>query len=65
MKIFENIMLSCFIFSRVSITFVNPDGDKMEAKAKVGDNLLDVILENNVDIDGFGKINNFYKVENK
>ena len=32
-----------------------PDGGKCEAKAKVGDNLLDVIIENDVDIDGYGQ----------
>lgn len=32
-----------------------PDGEKVTAKAKVGDNLLDVVIENNVDIDGFGE----------
>ena len=27
----------------------------MKAKAKVGDNLLDVIIDNDLDIDGFGE----------
>lgn len=31
------------------------DGTRKAAKAKLGDNLLDVVLENNLDIDGFGK----------
>ncbi|PVD28298.1 hypothetical protein C0Q70_10885 [Pomacea canaliculata] len=31
-----------------------PDGEKVQTKAKVGDNLLDVIIENSVDVDGFG-----------
>ena len=26
----------------------------MEAKGKVGDNLLDIIVDNNVDVDGYG-----------
>ena len=43
---------SCF---SVNIYFINEDGEKMEAKANVGDNLLDVVIENDIDIDGFGK----------
>lgn len=39
---------------RVTITFLMPDGEKVQTKAKVGDNLLDVIIENSVDVDGFG-----------
>ena len=27
----------------------------MPAKAKIGDNMLDVVMENNLDIDGFGE----------
>ncbi|XP_041354965.1 adrenodoxin-like protein 2, mitochondrial [Gigantopelta aegis] len=38
----------------VNIYFVTKDGDKHQVKAKLGDNLLDVVLENDVDIDGFG-----------
>lgn len=38
----------------VTITFLMPDGEKVQTKAKVGDNLLDVIIENSVDVDGFG-----------
>ncbi|XP_064618408.1 adrenodoxin-like [Liolophura sinensis] len=38
----------------VNIYFVTADGEKLAAKAKLGDNLLDVIIENDLDIDGFG-----------
>ncbi|XP_013061489.1 adrenodoxin-like protein 2, mitochondrial isoform X1 [Biomphalaria glabrata] len=38
----------------VNVTFLLRDGKKQQVKAKVGDNLLDIIIENNVDIDGFG-----------
>jgi len=37
------------------VNFVCDDGTKFAAKAKVGDNLLDVVLENDLDLDGFGK----------
>ena len=40
---------------KVSVTFVRPDGSKVATvKTKVGENLLDVIIDNDVDIDGFG-----------
>lgn len=38
----------------VKVTFLLRDGQRQEVKAKVGDNLLDIIVENSVDIDGFG-----------
>ena len=37
-----------------SVTFVFPDGAKVDAKGKEGDNLLDIIINDNVEIDGFG-----------
>jgi len=41
---------------RVDVTFVRADGSKIAGvKGKIGDNLLDVVLNNQVDIDGFGK----------
>ena len=39
---------------KVSVTFVKQDGSKATVKTKVGENLLDVIIDNDVDIDGFG-----------
>jgi hypothetical protein len=33
---------------------VDRDGDKVEAKAKVGTNLLDVAIDNHIDLEGFG-----------
>jgi len=39
----------------VTVYFTLPSGEKKAAKAKIGDNLLDVILENNVEVEGFGK----------
>jgi len=39
---------------KVSVTFVKPDGSKATAKTKVGENLLDIVIDNDVDIDGFG-----------
>ncbi|WAR07461.1 ADXH2-like protein [Mya arenaria] len=38
----------------VSVTFVCSDGTKLKVDAAVGDNLLDVVIDNDVDLDGFG-----------
>ena len=38
----------------VSVTFVTTDGTEHLAKGKVGDNLLDIIIDQEIDIDGFG-----------
>ncbi|XP_074072739.1 adrenodoxin, mitochondrial [Macrotis lagotis] len=38
----------------VTIHFINRDGDKLTTQGKVGDTLLDVVVNNNLDIDGFG-----------
>ena len=38
----------------VSVTFVLQHGTKHTAKGKEGDNLLDIIIDQEVDIDGFG-----------
>jgi len=40
--------------AEVSVTFVHGDGSKTLAKGKEGDNLLDIIVDQEVDIDGFG-----------
>ncbi|CAL8071392.1 unnamed protein product [Calicophoron daubneyi] len=39
---------------RVEITFAWKDGKTKTVNAKVGSSFLDVVLDNNVDIDGFG-----------
>lgn len=38
----------------IKVTFVKADGERLVAKGKVGDSLLDVIVNNDVDLDGFG-----------
>ncbi|KAI1294745.1 Adrenodoxin, mitochondrial [Halotydeus destructor] len=37
-----------------TVTFIRPNGDRIKATCKEGDNLLDVVLNNNIEIDGFG-----------
>lgn len=39
---------------KVNITFEFADGVQQKVAVKEGDNLLEVVLDNNVDIDGFG-----------
>ncbi|KAH8322936.1 adrenodoxin-like protein 2, mitochondrial [Drosophila kikkawai] len=38
----------------VNVTFVRANGDRLKASGKVGDSLLDVVVNNSVDLDGFG-----------
>ncbi|XP_017476423.1 PREDICTED: adrenodoxin-like [Rhagoletis zephyria] len=38
----------------VNITFLRANGQKIETKGKVGDTLLDVVVNNHIDLDGFG-----------
>ncbi|CAG9766781.1 unnamed protein product [Ceutorhynchus assimilis] len=38
----------------VEVTFIKANGDEIKAKGKVGDSLLDVVVNNNLDLDGFG-----------
>lgn len=40
--------------SRVSVTFLRANGERIQAKGKVGETLLDVVVNNNIDLDGFG-----------
>lgn len=42
--------------------FVNRDGEKLTAQGKAGDSLLDLVVDNNLDIDGFGKSFISYKL---
>ena len=41
---------------RIDVTFVTNDGKKIPTKGKVGDNFLDVVVNNSLDLDGFGKL---------
>lgn len=38
----------------MEVTFVKANGQRIKAKGKVGDSLLDVVVNNNIDLDGFG-----------
>lgn len=36
------------------MTFVKANGERIKAKAKVGDTLLDTVVNNSIDLEGFG-----------
>mmetsp|Transcript_18522 Transcript_18522/g.65548 ORF Transcript_18522/g.65548 Transcript_18522/m.65548 type:complete len:158 (-) Transcript_18522:97-570(-) len=44
--------LRCFSAESISVKFVLPDGAEREVAAKVGDSLLDVAQEHDIDIEG-------------
>ncbi|CAH2225300.1 adrenodoxin, mitochondrial [Pelobates cultripes] len=39
---------------KVTVKFINRDGNTIVADGKVGESLLDLVVEKNLDIDGFG-----------
>ena len=43
-----------FLHIRVEVTFVRVSGERIKIKGKEGDSLLDVVVNNNIDLDGFG-----------
>ena len=50
--IYTNILK--FSLFRVKVTFIRASGERIEAKGKVGDTLLDIVVNNDIDLDGFG-----------
>ena len=52
-KLFHTNKAMCKL-EDVKVTFIQQDGTKLEGKGKEGDNLLDIIVNNDFDIDGFG-----------
>jgi len=38
----------------VEVTFIRASGERVKTKGFVGDSLLDVVVNNNIDLDGFG-----------
>ena len=49
------VFLFLLNFYRITVNFLNRDGETFTVKAKVGETLLDTVIDNDVDIDGFGK----------
>ncbi|XP_011310853.1 adrenodoxin-like [Fopius arisanus] len=38
----------------VKVTFIRASGERIEAKGKIGDTLLDIVVNNEIDLDGYG-----------
>ncbi|XP_023025548.1 adrenodoxin-like protein 2, mitochondrial Ferredoxin 2 [Leptinotarsa decemlineata] len=38
----------------IEVTFVRANGERIKVKGKTGDSLLDVVVNNSIDLDGFG-----------
>ena len=41
--------------NKVTVHFINRDGEKITVKGSPGDSLLDVVINEDLDFDGFGK----------
>ena len=41
-------------FYSINVTFILANGRRIEAKGRVGETLLDVVVDNDLDLDGFG-----------
>lgn len=48
--------------NKVTINFINRDGEKITVKASPGDTLLDVVVQQDLDIDGYGELNSFFSI---
>lgn len=44
----------CLQKDEIEVFFIKFDGTKIRGTGKIGDSLLDVVVNNNIDIDGFG-----------
>lgn len=51
---FIHSISSLFIYCRLEVFFVKADGTKIRATGKSGDSLLDVVVNNSIDLEGFG-----------
>lgn len=40
--------------AEVNITFVRANGERIKTKGKVGDTILDIVVNNEIDLDGYG-----------
>lgn len=41
--------------NKVTVHFINRDGEKVTAKGSLGDSLLDIVINEDLDFDGFGR----------
>ncbi|XP_030602604.1 adrenodoxin-like [Archocentrus centrarchus] len=53
-QITDCVFLCVRLDNKVTINFINRDGEKITAKGSPGDTLLDVVINEDLDFDGFG-----------
>lgn len=53
-EIYAKIDWIIFRLRRVEFVFIRASGERVKAKGKVGDSLLDVVVNSSLDFDGFG-----------
>lgn len=53
--ILEILVLSYSSADQVTVHFINRDGERLTATAKEGQSLLEVVVNQNLAIDGFGR----------
>lgn len=46
--------------NKLTVHFINRDGEKITVKANPGDTLLDVVVNQDLDFDGYGECNRFF-----
>lgn len=50
----QSCAVSIFRSDKVTVHFINRDGEKITVKGSPGESLLDVVINEDLDIDGFG-----------
>uniref|UniRef100_A0A1B0FDP5 2Fe-2S ferredoxin-type domain-containing protein n=1 Tax=Glossina morsitans morsitans TaxID=37546 RepID=A0A1B0FDP5_GLOMM len=50
----RQISMGINLKEKISVTFIKANGEKIKTEGKVGDSLLDVVVNNHIDLDGFG-----------
>lgn len=54
LKLFSASVCLCRSDNKVMVHFINRDGEKITVKGSPGDTLLDVVINEDLDFDGFG-----------
>lgn len=53
-KAFHYLSSYSFFFFRIEITFIKANGERIKGKGKIGESVLDVVVNNNIDLEGYG-----------
>jgi len=49
-----NIYIYIYILFRVTVTFIKANGERIKAKGEIGNNILDIVVNNDLELDGYG-----------